>query len=235
MKAIYKITNPNGKVYIGQTKNVSRRKHEYKRMHCKHQVMLYNSIQKYGWDSHTFEVIEYVEDDLANSREIYFIELYNSLNDGLNLTPGGIGYNISDVQKKKISNALLGAKNVRAKTVYQYDLQGNLINKWLAMKDIERALNYKTTALSAAIRKKRPAYGFIWSHGDFYLPSPKRASGGGKTKRIYQYSKDGVLINTFSSITEAVKATGLNRSTIRRNIQDISTSRSSIWTNEPLH
>lgn len=43
---IYKITSPNKKVYIGQSKNVHQRFIRYKRGDCKGQKKLYNSINK---------------------------------------------------------------------------------------------------------------------------------------------------------------------------------------------
>jgi hypothetical protein len=60
--------------------------------------------------------------------------------------------------------------------------------------------------------------------------------GGGKSKVIYQYNRNSkTLIAAYKSIQEAVKATNINRSTIRRNIQGISSSKLFIWTDEPLH
>jgi hypothetical protein len=63
----------------------------------------------------------------------------------------------------------------------------------------------------------------------------KSNCGGGKPKTIYQYNKDNELIAVYKSIQEVVKATNINRSTIRRNIQGISSSKLFIWTDEPLH
>ena len=92
---IYKITNPNGKIYIGQTINLSNRKSAYRILNIKGQELIKNSIQKYGWDNHVFEVIgEFYVSDL-NNKEIFFIEQYGSFirnnTNGLNLTIGGEG------------------------------------------------------------------------------------------------------------------------------------------------
>jgi group I intron endonuclease len=51
MVGIYKITNPKGKIYIGQSVDIEKRKYYYQALHCKKQTMLYNSIKKYGWDN----------------------------------------------------------------------------------------------------------------------------------------------------------------------------------------
>ena len=54
---IYKITSPSGRVYIGETDNLKRREKVYKNMNCKSQPRIYNSLKKYGWENHKFEVI----------------------------------------------------------------------------------------------------------------------------------------------------------------------------------
>ena len=84
MTGIYKITNPKGKVYIGQAKDLEKREQDYKYQKGKGQPLLYNSIKKYGWDEHTFKVIELCEWDQLNIRERYWQEHYNVLEEGLN-------------------------------------------------------------------------------------------------------------------------------------------------------
>ena len=93
---IYKIINPSGKVYIGQTINLKGRLNYYKSNNCQHQKILYNSIKKYGWVNHKFEIIEEcVVDDgkaLLNEREIYWIDNLGSFGDGgMNCNKGGNG------------------------------------------------------------------------------------------------------------------------------------------------
>jgi group I intron endonuclease len=110
MITIYKITNPSGKIYIGQTKNFKRRKHQYKTLCCKTQPKIYNSLKKYGFDKHLFEVIDTIEKEKANEKEIYYILKFDSLNHGLNSTPGGNSYEKSEETKLKISNKLKGRK-----------------------------------------------------------------------------------------------------------------------------
>jgi group I intron endonuclease len=95
---IYKITNPNGRVYIGQTVDFERRLDKYRRLKCKSQHALYASMCKYGFDSHIFEIIEEFESpSLLDSREIFYIDLYKSNKsrypdkNGMNLTDGGHG------------------------------------------------------------------------------------------------------------------------------------------------
>jgi hypothetical protein len=54
---VYMITSPTGRIYIGSTKNIQNRIKSYRTLNCKNQVKLYNSLLKYGWENHIFEVI----------------------------------------------------------------------------------------------------------------------------------------------------------------------------------
>jgi len=111
MIGIYKITSPNGKVYIGQSINIERRFRHYKILRCKDQVKIYNSLLKYGVDAHIFEVLELCDTEQLNNRERHYQDLYDSVANGLNLLyvksehfNGGH----SDESKKKISDSLKG-------------------------------------------------------------------------------------------------------------------------------
>ena len=93
---IYKITNKlNGKVYIGQTiKSLEERfqKHcwgtsENDRYHLN--MAIKRAIKKYGKENFTINLIEEVETDKLDEREVYWISFYDSYNKGYNCTLGG--------------------------------------------------------------------------------------------------------------------------------------------------
>src|ERR1700734_1082935 len=71
---IYKITNPKGRIYIGQSVNIMDRLKHYRSENCKGQIRLFNSISKYGWDEHDFEIICQCNESELNNLEIYYIE-----------------------------------------------------------------------------------------------------------------------------------------------------------------
>jgi group I intron endonuclease len=81
---IYKITSPSGRIYIGESVNINKRKRDYSSLNCKIQPKLYNSLRKYGWESHNFEVIEVCKFDELLCRERYWQDFYDVLNGGLN-------------------------------------------------------------------------------------------------------------------------------------------------------
>lgn len=86
MIGIYKITNPKGKVYVGQSINIQQRLSNYEKLtNCKNQRQLYNSLRKYGWENHSIDILEECSADLLNNRERYWQELYDVLGQkGLN-------------------------------------------------------------------------------------------------------------------------------------------------------
>ena len=57
MVGIYKITNPSGKVYIGQSWNIEKRWKEYEGLHVKQQPKILSSLQKHGVSNHIFELV----------------------------------------------------------------------------------------------------------------------------------------------------------------------------------
>lgn len=83
---IYKIISPNGRIYIGQSRNINQRFNRYKANHIsnKTQIKLIRSFEKYGIDNHIFEVIEECSFYLLNIRERYWQDFFNVLIDGLN-------------------------------------------------------------------------------------------------------------------------------------------------------
>ena len=86
MIGIYKITNPKGKVYIGQSRDLKKRELQYSKYlkrYCR-QLKIVNSINKYGWNQHFFEIIEICIFDDLNIRERYWQEFYDSIEKGLN-------------------------------------------------------------------------------------------------------------------------------------------------------
>lgn len=85
MAIIYKITSPTDKIYIGSTINVKKRWNKYKNLNCKPQKRLYNSLLKYGSDSHIFEIIEECEESEMFKLELKYGILYEVLGEnGLN-------------------------------------------------------------------------------------------------------------------------------------------------------
>lgn len=134
MCGIYKITNIlNGKVYIGKSINLERRKRDHFTT-CNDNMIIHQAISKYGKDNFSFEVIEECTKDKLDEREIYWIKYYNSyLGEGYNATPGGEGAS----HPVKISNDEL--------ILIIKDLQDNK----LSIKEISNKYKVSSTTISA--------------------------------------------------------------------------------------
>lgn len=85
MIGIYKITNPTGKVYVGQSIDIENRFQEYKLLkNCKGQHHLYRSLKLYDVSNHVFEILEECTEEELNKKERYWQDYYNVLQTGLN-------------------------------------------------------------------------------------------------------------------------------------------------------
>lgn len=90
---IYEIRNViNGKRYIGQSYDIYERwKHHLGRLRanqsdCTH---LQNAWNKYGQYAFVFHVLELCNIDELNKKELYWIDMYDSIKDGYNVACGG--------------------------------------------------------------------------------------------------------------------------------------------------
>lgn len=83
-KGIYKISNPNGEIYIGKSMNIEKRWQSYKGLCCKKQPLIYDSLLRYGVDKHIFEIVEecpsYSEKDLSEQELKWYLNLMPELN-----------------------------------------------------------------------------------------------------------------------------------------------------------
>jgi hypothetical protein len=170
MIGIYKITSPTNKIYIGQSTNIENRKYYYTSIKCDKQPKLYNSLLKYGWEQHIFEVIEECLEKQLNEREIYWGNYFKVLGEnGLNLRLGDANGLCSEETKQKIglTNSRPKPDNFNSnlrKPVLQFDKQGNLIAEYESYHD---AKNNTGLSLTEVLRgKAKTAGGYIFKYKD---------------------------------------------------------------------
>lgn len=88
---IYKITNlVNNLSYIGQAKDIYERyynHHIYDYLRLDYD--LYKAMRKDGFDNFIIEVVELCPIEQLDEKEIYWIQYYNTYNNGYNMTKGG--------------------------------------------------------------------------------------------------------------------------------------------------
>ena len=116
---VYRYVSPDGKSYIGQTTNETRRRREFATIANNPDGDSQNyragafrdAIKKFGGDNFTYEVLyrnKYATKEEAQSdlwqKEEFFIRYFNSYNDGYNQTLGGLapkGYKPTREQVEK--------------------------------------------------------------------------------------------------------------------------------------
>lgn len=182
---IYKITSPSNNVYIGQSVNIELRISKYKSISIvQKQPKIFRSIQKYGWENHTWEILEICEISQLDERETFhkkkIIEelgwaraLFCKLHDCIKDKPlpesvknkigkSNLGKRRTDEVKNKMS--MIRTRGNHCKPTYQYDLEGNYLKMWEYREDAEIFYNGKKgNNITSCIRNSSlSAYGFIW-------------------------------------------------------------------------
>ena len=121
---IYIITNKvNSKVYIGQTRKAlsERMRHHFSKYEtC---TKLKKAIEQYGKDNFIYNVLELVSYSKLNDREAFYIERYNSIENGYNIKKGNSKFkgrkihSIKDLQENIVSdyNAGMNTKDIADK------------------------------------------------------------------------------------------------------------------------
>lgn len=208
MTGIYKITNPNGKIYIGQSIDIESRWNH----HTNERVMntldwpLYRSLRKYGVDKHNFMVVEECDVEELNERERYYQEKYNTVSEGLNCKLVGfdeVSGVLNDKIKSKISETLTGytMKDERRQKVRDG------VVRYMSNLTIEQ----RKEIYGKSSRKRMGKPGTKWTD-----ERKKQASIDRKGKlppNCKSVCIDGV---TYVSINEAVRQTDYSEYTIRK-------------------
>lgn len=92
MYIVYKYIAPNGKIYIGQTKNSLAQRAGKNGSKYKENIAFYRAILKYGWDffEQNREILKQnLTQEEANYWECYYIDKYDSVRQGYNILSGG--------------------------------------------------------------------------------------------------------------------------------------------------
>lgn len=184
---IYALENKvNGKKYIGQTQDLSWRKvtHRGYLKNGKHaNYKLQKDWNKYGEKAFEFFVIEYCDRSVANEREMYYISLFDTVNNGYNISIGGTTGN-----------------NFPRKKIKQYDMDGNFIKLWESAAEAARYYNVARCRISRAVKKKGTTLDSQWCYEDedingYYMRKKQRP--------LAQYDLDGNLISVYKNLTDS--------------------------------
>lgn len=157
---IYKYTNIiNNKVYIGQTSWTLAQRAKSNGSGYKHCLKFYSAIKKYSWEAFKPEVLEIVDESIADEREKYYIQLYNSTNKnfGYNIDLGGHTEKVrSQETKDKISKSGLGMKNSRARNVCINGIPTNM-----TVRDCAKSLGMSESTLKSWCVNHKFGYSYL--------------------------------------------------------------------------
>ena len=202
---VYRHIAPNGKMYIGITRQRLDRRWKKGEGYRKNRYF-FQAIKKYGWDSFKHEVLlDNLTSEEAGWAEQVFIYYWKS-NDrrfGYNLDSGGFsGYTNSDETRKKRSDALKGRR-----------VGGGVIGVNAGEKNPNygKPLSEETKRKLSESKRGEKAY---W-YGKHLSEETKQKLSIIKGKPVAQISKDSNdVVSTFCSIKEAEKQTGISASRI---------------------
>jgi group I intron endonuclease len=216
MIGIYKIVNPKGKIYIGQSTNIKNRFNQYKMIDksCIGPKLL-NSLVKYGYENHIINVIEecsleeldYKEFthkqrilEEVGWKEVLFLQLKDKQ-----------GGKRSQQTKDKIRMSSIG-KN--SKKIFQFDLKGNFIKEWSSIVEAERV--YGKGIKENLCKKTLTSHNSIWSYTRDLLYSSDKVKNKwqSKTTSVIQYDLQDNFIKEWESIIKIEKTLGYKTSNI---------------------
>lgn len=210
---IYKITNPKGSIYIGQSVDIDRRWAGYRRNLGKGQPKLYNSLKKYGFESHLFEIIEECSDELLLERETFWKLHYDVLNsDSLCCMIDGRGGRMSKETCEKISKANKGKPKIKLRGRKLTESQLAAVRRPRTPEIIKNISNgLKGRVFSEVHRKNislatkgRPAHNKGVSPSEETIKLNKENQPN--RREVLQFDMDGNLIKEWKSISDANRA-----------------------------
>jgi len=191
---IYKATNvATGEVYIGATtvELEERMKDHYNKAVKNYGYKFQTAIREYGIENIKWEQIDTAQDsnELA-LKESRYIEKFDSINSGYNSDRGG------------------GFK----KLIYKFNFTGELESTFQSLEEASKSSSISKESIShACVGDRKTSNGFYWTYtSTFDLKEDIRK------KKVIQYDFEGELIKVFDSISEASKATEINKTSIAK-------------------
>lgn len=160
VSGIYKITSTkSGNFYIGSSKNLYQRLHKHRcllKKGCHENLILNQSVAKYGIDSFDCDVIELCNIEDLKSREQYYIDLLKPKYNITRLVERNI---LSEDSRKKISTTLIlkyknGLSLQNNKPIYVYNLEGEFLKKYNSIRKASFDLKIGEDSIRKVISKK---------------------------------------------------------------------------------
>lgn len=204
---LYFNVGPETNVYIGQSTNIERRikyEHLSRLIANKHE----NPVLQDAYNTYNdidYMILEETDTNNLNSREVHWINIYDSYNTGLNLSPGGTGYS---------------AGALHPDALYTDDVYLSIL-KLLA---VGRTIQQVTDSLSVSIHvvrsikyKEKHCY-LASTYPEIYTKATTSIQKRGPSREVQFYQVISPLgeIHTLSNVNEFAKNNGLDQSNLRK-------------------
>ena len=218
---VYKHTSPSNKVSIGITSKAPADRWA-SGFGYEHQAYFFRAIVKYGWINFKHEILlEGLTKEEAEAKEVELIAQYKSadLNFGYNIDLGGDLHKLSLETRQKMSAIKKGRKWTErqrlasieyfeknpGKTVYKYNLQGNLIQTFPSCKEAckDVGITYHAFQYYMCTKKFPIKWKYVYSYGDFEKAMHRDPHPTYNAKPVDMYDLSLNYVRTFNSIEEA--------------------------------
>lgn len=181
-------------------------------------IKIERARKKYGPENFQYEVLFSIETEneydlttILNQKEIEYILLYDSYNNGYNSSTGGDYFEQSRESVEKAAES-------RKLPILQYDLEGRFVQEWKSAKDAEFYTGIKACNIALVLKEKRyQTGGYIFKYKiDAEVPTtiavnPRKA----QKQIILKCDLNGNVISKFDSVNSAAKDCGIGRDCLR--------------------
>lgn len=214
---IYIIRNlVNNKVYIGKSKNVKQRKNAHfsaLKLNKHNNQHLQNSYNKYGKNNFQFDVLEYCEESLLPSKEMYYIELYKNNYNIIQSIDNRQDFPQEMKDKMKQSKIHKGL----TVSIYSYNINTQEITKWDSIKECSNTLDLNRRMIQKILKDKKHSYkGFRFNYTGVFNNIIK--IGGSPAKSVFVYDVYKQFIGEYFSILQCSKMLKISRPFISKSL-----------------
>lgn len=161
------------------------------------------AVKKYGTKAFSRQILNiYDDEDSAYKKEEEIV-------------------NIDFLKLDHVYNACLGGKHYNNyKTLYQFDLNGNLIKTWKYSKEAYEFYGYPMEKFEYAIHNKHPFLDYLWSSKSSIDVTEYTTNKVGNPKVTYLYSKGGKFLGEFESNKACAEYIGSSLSAVNKGIHN---------------
>lgn len=217
------LENPNEIRYIGKTvsklnkrlsQHISKSKTTNRITHCSNWL----NLEITNNNTPTIQLVDEVFEDDWEFWEMYWIEQFKNWGFRLtNITKGGeLDWTDKKHTKKTVNKMKLARKNNIE--VIQYDLSGSVINEFMSIGEAARKTKSNRGHISYCckrIKNYNTVKGSVFRvKGDVFDYKPTDKHVNKLSIKVYQYNKEGGLLNIFDSLSKAEMETKIKSNNI---------------------